>query len=83
MRATLTLSLVAVLLAAAEPPAAKAIREKFAANKPTEQELAFFGLAWECDLASAKARAKADGRPVVAVLVHNITASCDFFSGHT
>lgn len=69
--------------AVAQPAAVRAIEKKFAEAKPTEAELAFFGLSWECDLAAAKARAKAEGRPIVAVLVHNITASCDFYSGHT
>ncbi len=66
----------------AQPPAARAIHEKFAAAKPTAEQLAFFGLDWAPDLTAAKARSAKEKRPIALLTVHNITSACNFFSGH-
>lgn len=78
----LVVLLAAVAAAAQEPEAVRHIHEKFQAAKPTAEQLAFFTLAWEPNLAAAKARAAKEKRPIALVTVHNITSACGFFSGH-
>lgn len=84
MRALCSLLLLGLScpLVLGQDPAVRRIQEKFAAEKPTEKELAFYRLDWTTDLSEAKTRARKEGRPICFVWVTNITAACNFFSGH-
>ncbi len=62
---------------------AQSILERFEAAKPTPDQLAFYGLDWSPTLAAAKEQATREQRPIVFLWITNITAGCDFFSGHT
>ena len=79
---------VAVLLAGAAAASAQDatvddVLKRFDAAKPGEKALAFYSLDWVCNLAQATERAKAENRFVLVVLNTNITAHCNFYSGHT
>lgn len=82
----LLLALLLALSAAphlpAQDPQVKMIRERFAAARPTAQQLAFYSLDWAPSLAEAKARARREGRPILFIWLTNISAPTDFFSGH-
>lgn len=75
-------ALGAASFVSAQDPAVRQIQEKFAAAKPTAEQLAFFSMDWEPDLAAAKVRAAKEQRPICLVTVHNITSACSFCSGH-
>lgn len=62
---------------------ARAIYDKAQANKPKAEKLKFYDLDWAGNLAQAKQRAQLEKRPIVLIWVTNITAGCDFFTGHT
>jgi len=85
MRLTRTAAglLLLASLAPAQEPGVAAVLKRFDAAKPAEKEMGFFSLDWVCSLAEAKARARVEKRPVLVVLNTNITAHCDFYSGHT
>lgn len=62
---------------------ARSIYDKAQAAKPKPEKLKFFDLDWAGNLAQAKQRAQEEKRPIVLLWVTNITAGCDFFTGHT
>ncbi len=62
---------------------ARSIYDKALAAKPSAEKLRFFNLDWSSSLTQAKVRAAEEKRPIVLVVVTNITAGCDFFTGHT
>lgn len=73
-----------------KPPAAKSTPtdaastlEQFAKAKPDAKSLAFYSLDWAPNLQEAQARAKAERRPVFLIANTNITAGCNFYTGHT
>lgn len=57
--------------------------ERFAKAKPSDAALGFYSLDWAPNLNSALARAKQERRPVFLIANTNITAGCNFYSGHT
>lgn len=63
--------------------AARALREKALAARPSAAKLRFYELNWATHLDEAKQRASTEKRPIVLLYVTNITAGCDFFTGHT
>jgi hypothetical protein len=80
--------LLAVLLvpfsaAWAQDPAARDILERFSQAKPPKDKLAFYCLDWAATLEQAKIRAAKENRPIVFFWITNISAGCNFFSGHT
>lgn len=85
MRSTLTLAVWFGVgsMALGQDPAVTATLQRFDEAKPGEKSLAFYSLDWVCSLADAKERAKAESRPILVILNTNITAHCDFYSGHT
>ena len=71
------------IVAQAEPdPAVARILKQYEAAVPGDQKLAFYTHDWTPDLATAKARAAKEGRPIFLVWVTNISATPSFFSGH-
>lgn len=62
---------------------ARTIYDKAQAAKPKPEKLKFFDLDWASNLTHAKERAQDEKRPIVLLWVTNITAGCDFFTGHT
>lgn len=68
---------------AGQEPAVADVLRRFEAAKPSDKSLAFYSLDWVCSLQEAKARAKAENRAVLLILNTNITAHCNFYSGHT
>ena len=83
----LSIAVLALFLVAAPAFAQdSAVREtlrRFDEAKPTDETLAFYSLDWVCSLEQAKQRAKAEHRWILLILNTNITAHCDFYSGHT
>ena len=76
--------LLGASLPAAEPDVqVRRILQRSEAARPSEQSLAFYSLDWAPDLAEAKERARKEGRPIFLICVTNITAGCNFYSGHT
>lgn len=69
--------------AAAQDASVANTLKRFAEAKPGEKELAFFSLDWVCSLKEAKKRAVAEERDILLILNTNITAHCNFYSGHT
>jgi hypothetical protein len=63
--------------------AARALYEKALAARPAAEKLRFYELNWATNLDEARQRAATDKRPIVLLYVTNITAGCDFFTGHT
>ena len=59
------------------------VLKRFEEAKPSDKSLAFYSLDWVCSLAEAKERAKAEQRPIFLIVNTNITAHCNFYSGHT
>ena len=57
--------------------------EQFARAKPGDRELAFYSLDWSPDLAEAKRRARKERRPIFLIANTNISAGCNFYTGHT
>ena len=82
-RLTLILLLWSAVSAFGQDASARQIYDKALAAKPSPEKLRFYDLNWAPDLAQAKVRAREEKRPIVLVWVTNITAGCDFFSGHT
>ena len=82
-----SLALVALLLTASlafsQDAAVTTILKRFEEAKPSEKSLTFYSLDWVCSLAEAKKRAQAEQRPILLILNTNITAHCNFYSGHT
>jgi hypothetical protein len=70
-------------VALAQDPRVTATLRAFEEAKPSEKSLAFYSLDWVCSLAEAKARARTEKRPILVILNTNITAHCNFYSGHT
>lgn len=69
--------------ASGQDASARSIQEKAQAAVPRTEKLRFYELDWAKDLTQAKARAHVEKRPIVLLWVTNITAGCDFFTGHT
>ncbi|MFO0808418.1 MAG: hypothetical protein U0746_07330 [Gemmataceae bacterium] len=67
---------------AADPEVAQTI-ERFTQAKPDAKALAFYSLDWVPNLKDALTRSKAERRPVFLIANTNITAGCNFYSGHT
>lgn len=68
----------------AEPaPEVQRILNEVEKAKPTPRQLAFYSLDWASDLKTAKERARREKRPIFLIGVMNITAGCNFYSGHT
>jgi len=78
----LALLLIPQLVSAADVEVAE-IFDRFAKGKPDAQALAFYSLDWEPDLKSAQTRARTERRPVFMITNTNISAGCNFYSGHT
>lgn len=70
------------LAAAADAEVAK-ILEQFETAKPDAKALAFYSLDWSPELKTAQARARTERRPVFLIANTNITAGCNFYTGHT
>lgn len=51
--------------------------------KPADRTLAFYSLDWAANLKEALARGKAERRPIFLIANTNITAGCNFYTGHT
>ena len=62
---------------------ARAIYDKALAARPSADKLRFYELNWVNTLTEAKVRATEEKRPIVLLWITNITAGCDFFTGHT
>lgn len=81
------LSLVVFLLTAStvcgQDVTARSIMDKAVAARPLPEKLRFYNLDWTANLAQARQRAKEENRPIVFLWITNITAGCDFFTGHT
>ena len=56
---------------------------QFRKAKPDAKALAFYSLDWSPSLKEAQARAKQERRPVFFIANTNITAGCNFYTGHT
>ena len=80
---SLSLLLLAATTVSGQNDEARAILEKAQAAKPGPEKLRFFDLDWAANLAQAKQRAREEQRPIVFLWITNITAGCDFFTGHT
>lgn len=80
-------TLIAVLFSAsaltAAEPDVKQVLEQFNKAKPDAKAMAFYSLDWEPNLKEAQARAKIERRPVLLIANTNITAGCNFYTGHT
>ncbi|MBX7105656.1 MAG: hypothetical protein K1X57_16355 [Gemmataceae bacterium] len=85
MKRLLALAVVLTAGAAgpAQDPAVNDILKRFDAARPDTKSLAFFSLDWEPTLKAALARSKTERRPVFLIANTNITAGCNFYSGHT
>lgn len=84
MRFALFLALCAIpSVALGQDTAVKNTLKRFEDARPSEKSLAFYSLDWVGSLADARARAKAESRPILVILNTNITAHCNFYSGHT
>jgi hypothetical protein len=85
MRFLLSLAVLCLTAVVATPQQASVadVLKRFEQAKPTDKELAFYSLDWVCSLAEAKERAKAERRPILLIVNTNITAHCNFYSGHT
>jgi hypothetical protein len=79
----LALLLVTTLPATAQDTQAQRILQSYEAAKPSAKSLAFYSLDWAADWQTAKARARQERRPIFLIGVTNITAGCNFYSGHT
>ncbi len=75
------LSLAAPSVLAGEPTVAS-ILERYRATRPSPEALSIYRLDWARDLDAAKRRAAAEKRPIVLVVVDNISGGGDIFSGH-
>lgn len=78
----LAISLWSWYAAAADADVA-AILGQFDKARPGADALAFYSLDWAPDLQSALRRARTERRPVFLIANTNITAGCNFYSGHT
>lgn len=67
----------------AADPDVELLRQRFSKAKPDAKALAFYSLDWSPSLKEAQARAKKERRPVFLIANTNITAGCNFYSGHT
>jgi len=79
----LTLLLFSTTSAPAQDATAKRIMEQAQAAKPAPAKLRFYDLDWANSLAHARQRAREEKRPIVFLWITNITAGCNFFTGHT
>ena len=79
----LLLLLEASTMTIGQDAAARSIYEKAQAARPLPDKLRFYDLDWASNLTQAKQRAQDEKRPIVLLWVTNITAGCDFFTGHT
>ena len=66
-----------------QDPAMVSVLKRFEEAKPSDKSLAFYSLDWVCSIQEAKERARAEKRPILLILNTNITAHCNFYSGHT
>lgn len=82
-RFSLLLLLLSSTTTAGQDASARNIYDQALAAKPKAEKLRFYDLDWAKDLSQAKERAQAEKRPIVFLWVTNITAGCDFFTGHT
>ena len=82
-RLSLVLLLLSTTMVIGQDATARSIMEKAQAAKPRPEKLRFYDLDWASNLAQAKQRAQEEKRPIVFLWVTNITAGCDFFTGHT
>lgn len=78
----LLIYVIPALTFATDPDVARTL-ERFAHAKPDEKALAFYSLDWAPNLKVAQERARKERRPVFLIANTNITAGCNFFSGHT
>ncbi len=80
---TLLLLLGSAYISFGQDATARSIYDKALATKPSAEKLRFFSHDWSSSLTQAKVRAAEEKRPIVLIVVTNITAGCDFFTGHT
>jgi hypothetical protein len=66
-----------------QDPAVLTTLQRFEEAKPAAASLRFYSLDWVSSLKEAKERARAEQRPILVILNTNITAHCNFYSGHT
>ena len=83
MRRLAACLLLLVSYAAAADPATTRTLERFARAKPGVEALAFYSLDWSPTLKEALVRAKQEKRPVFLIANTNISAGCNFYTGHT
>ncbi|HQR07222.1 MAG TPA: hypothetical protein PLN21_10390 [Gemmatales bacterium] len=82
-RLALLLLLAASRMIVGQDATARTIYDKALAAKPKPDKLKFYDLDWAGNLTQARQRAQEEKRPIVLLWVTNITAGCDFFTGHT
>lgn len=80
---TLIFLLAAATCCMGQDATARSIYDKAIAARPATDKLRFYDLDWAPSLAHAKLRAHDEKRPIVLFWVTNISAGCDFFTGHT
>lgn len=68
--------------AAAVAPAPETVLEGYRALQPDESTLGLYRLDWVRGLEAARLRARQEGRPVLLLVVRNISGGGDVFSGH-
>lgn len=64
------------------PAGAQEIERYAEASYPASKELAIYSLDWEPTLAAARARARAEQRPIFFIMVTNYSGPTNFYSGH-
>lgn len=57
--------------------------DRFVKAKPDAKAMGFYSLDWSPNLKEALVRAKQEHRPVFLIANTNITAGCNFYTGHT
>ena len=75
--------LLATSHALAAEPEATDILARFAKAKPDAKALAFYSLDWSPSLKDALARGRQEQRAIFLIANTNITAGCNFYTGHT
>ncbi|MBL8823075.1 MAG: hypothetical protein JNJ77_10845 [Planctomycetia bacterium] len=67
----------------AQDAQARKIHQRSLAAIPTSSQLKFFQLDWAESFEQARERARQEHRPIALFWITNITAGCNFFTGHT
>jgi hypothetical protein len=75
-------ALALTLLGPARAQTADEVRERAAELRPADGALAVYRLDWARDLDAARARAAKERRPLLLLVVENISGGGDLFTGH-